>query len=346
MKNLIYSIVDKNFIKQFKYFYHSLMKVNSEIPLLCITPADLEIKFSNIFQFKLNDFDYRYTGKYQITKWEKFDNYENFLYLDADIYFQKDPLEIFKEIEKNCDMIHGVKEGDSIINASLNHRIENDIIYKDSPYFNAGTFGFNKKLKTKIQEFALYVFENKNSESIHDQPLFNKFFRNTITENLSKHIEIFEVVKPINPKITHLAGSFYNSLEKEKIYKRFFRKETRGEFFNLIPSKAIIGLFNCENYYPDEVIKNPQKEKQIEIKRDMYDVPDSYYDLIYIDRANNINHLIEMIRKIYPKVKKGGVISSVSGNKDSEKIIKEFILKSNLDFFLCFEDEAFYTIKI
>jgi hypothetical protein len=348
MKNIIYTIIDKNFYKLFKYFYYSLRKVNPEIELLCITPKDLEIKFKDVLQYKIEDFDFKYSGKYKIVEWPEFENYDNYIYLDTDILFLEDPQDLFLEIEKDQNKIHSVRENHSLNNASLCHNYNGTIFEQDSPSFNAGNFGFNKILKSKFKDFLIYVEENKSKASLYDQPLFNIYFYNQITESFSKYIELFEHVKPIEPKIVHLFRSFYSIKGKEQIYKRHFRKETRGDILFHLPQKSNVGLFNCGDYFEKESIKYmiEGRKKEISVFKNNYTVNNEFYDYIYIDSASSINELVDIIRKIYPKVKGGGIISSVMAGETGKNILKNFITKSGLDFFQCYEDDVFFTIKL
>jgi len=346
MKNIIYFIVNEEYLKLFKYSYYSIRKVDQNIPILCIVPKGFnQLNKLDVLIFEQENFDYQYSSKYSVTNWPQFDGHDNYLYLDCDTISLKNINFIFDEIEKDKNKIHAVKEHESINNAGKNHNFNQTKFEKDTFCVNAGVFGFNKKLKQEFKNFLNFIEDNKD-KAIHDQPLFNIYFYGKIKDSLNNHVEMFEYWKPFNPKIVHLLGSTYEKSSKMKIYKRFYRKETRGEILHLLPKKSTIGLFNCGDYFINGPIKYIQKYKEIQILKDDYNVPDKYYDLIYIDTAYSLNHIIEMIRSIYPKVKKGGIISSVHGRKEDEKVMKEFINKSNLDFFPCFEDEVFFTIKL
>ena len=347
MKNIIYTIVDQNFLKIFKYFYRSLRSKNKSIDLLCITPENLDLKFEDVKQLKLKDFDSKFSAKYKIIEWEKFEDYDNYLYLDCDIYFLKDPYPLFLEVQKENCKLHGIKEEESLNNARHYHNFNNSVFEIDTPCFNAGSFGFNKKMKNKIVDFLFYIDINK-TKAWTDQPLFNIFFHNLITQNLNDHIEIFELVKPINPKLIHLAGFTYQPKNKEKKYQKFFKKDTRGEILLLLPEESNVGLFNCGDYYEKQQIKFVKEElnKKISIYKNDYNKNKCFYDFVFIDNADNIKNLIEIIRKIYPQVKYNGIIASISGKENDKKILKSFIESSGLDFFECYEDEVFFTIKI
>jgi len=348
MKNIIYTIVDKNFLKLFKYFYYSLRNVNPEIKLLCITPKDLEIKFKDVIQYKIDDFDFKYSGKYKIVEWLEFDNYDNYIYLDSDILFLEDPEILFSEIEKDKSKIHSVRENHSLNNATIFHNYNGTIFEQDSPSFNAGNFGFNKILKSKFKDFLIYIKENKLKASHYDQPLFNIYFYNQIIESFSKYIELFEHVKPIEPKIVHLFRSLYSIKGKEQIYKKYFRKESRGDILFHLPKKSNVGLFNCGDYFEKQSIKyiREERKKEVNVLKNNYTVDNEFYDYVYIDSASSVNELIDTIRKIYPKVKGGGIIASVMGGEAGKNVLKNFITKSGLDFFQCYEDDAFFTVKI
>jgi hypothetical protein len=347
MKNLIYFAFNKDYLKLFKYSYYSIRNYNPEIEILCIIPKGLEIpKNFKVLKYEQEDFEFQYPARYTIPKWEKFEEYDNYLYLDSDTVCVDNLNDFFKRIEEQPNKIHAAKENDSINKADFHYNFNGSIFEEDCPSFNSGTFGFNKKLKNKFLEFLEFIPINKEKAVFFDQPLYNVFFHGLFTGSYNNYVELFERYKPFNPKLVHLTGAIYNPDGKDKIYRRFYRKETRGELLNLLLQKSTIGLFNCGDYFINGPIAHAQKEKEIQVLKDDYDVPDNHYDLIYIDGANNTNHLIEIIRSIYPKVKKGGIISSVSGKKEEEKVIKEFINKSNLDFFPCFEDEVFFTIKL
>jgi len=348
MKNIIYTIVDKNFYKLFKYFYYSLRRYDSETKLVCITPTDLEIKFKDVIQYKRDDFDFKYFGKYKIIEWSEFDMHDNYVYLDTDILFLENPKDLFIEIEKDKNRIHSVIENYSINNADEHFNFNKTIFEKDTPSFNAGNFGFHKSLKSKIKEFIEYTEKNKEKAIFFDQPLLNVFFHDLINDSFSKHIELFEFVKPIKPKLIHLLGSLYDIGGKSQAYKKYLRKESRGDILFHLPQKSNIGLFNCGDYFENESIKlmRETRKKEINVFKNNYTVNNEFYDYIYIDSASSVNELVDIIRKIYPKVKGGGIISSVMGGETGKNVLKNFITKSGLDFFQCYEDDVFFTIKL
>ena len=348
MKNIIYTIVDEKFYKFFKYFYYSLKKVNPNIDLLCITPENLNIKLAGVIQFKLKDFDCRFTAKFKVIEWENYEEYDNYLFLDADIYFLSDPIDIFNDIHKQKDKLHGVKEDLSLNQASkIFYNFNGTIFNPDVPCFNGGSFGFHKNFKNKLKDYLYFTKENKLIADA-DQPLMNVFFYSLIEGTLSSYIEIYETVKPIKPKIVHFAGFNYRKEGKESIYKRYFRKENRGDILSILPQKSNIGLFNCGDYFEKESIKYIKEEvkKEINVLKNNYTVDNEFYDYIYIDSASSINELVDIIRKIYPKVKGGGIIASVIGGEAGKNVLKNFITKSGLDFFQCYEDDVFFTIKL
>lgn len=346
MKNIIYFIVNEEYLKLFKYSYYSIRKVDEKIPILCIVPKGFkQLNSLDVLIFEQEDFDYRYSSKYSIINWPQFDSYDDYLYLDCDTIILKNLNTIFDEIKKDDSKIHATKEHESINEGENYHNFNKTIFEKDTFCVNAGVFGFNKKLKQELKNFLNFIEENKK-KAIHDQPLFNIYFYGKIKDSLNNHVEMFEYWKPFDPKIVHLFGSPYEKMSKMKIYKRFYRQETRGDILKLMPKESTVGLFNCSNEFIKGPVEHIKKSKKLEIQKDLYDTVDNYYDLIYIDSASNINELIEMIRKLYPKVKKGGIISSALGNEEVNKIAKIFIEKSNLDFFMCFDDAAFFTIKL
>lgn len=341
-KNIIYCCFDKNYLKLFKYLYYSLKNNNYEGKILCITDESLDLSAFDVEQWKVKNLDTKYTAKYIIIDWNKFENYDNYLYLDTDVIAIKKIDELFEEIQKDENNFHAAQEVKSLNNANQYFNFDKRKFNEDTPAFNAGIFGFNKKQKNEINQFLNFINNNKE-KAIHDQPLFNIFFYKKIKNSFGEHIEMFDYYKPVETKIIHFMGS-----GKEKQYKRFFRKETRGEILHLLPTISKVGLFNCGEYFEKEQIKymREKREKIIDVVKNNYHVEDEYYDLIYIDAASSINEIIETIRKLYKKIKKGGVIASITGNENNKKILKEFITKSNLDYYQCFEDDVFFTIKL
>ncbi len=353
MKNLIYFALNENYLKIFKYSLHSLKKcLPKNTDICCIIPEESNaFDKIDVLKFKIKDLqkeDFHYSIRYMICLWDKFEEYENFIYLDCDTLILDNVQDLFIEIEEKKNKIHACKENESINNSDYHFNFNGTIFEKDCPAFNSGIFGFNKQIKEKLIDFLDFIKTNKKATSKcpNDQPLFNVFFHDYFDESFSKYIELFEMYKPFNPKIVHLLGSIHNPQEKIKRYKRFYRQETRGDILKLMPDESTVGLFNCSNEFIKGPVEYIKQSKKLEIQKDLYDAVDSYYDLIYIDSASNINELTEMIRKLYPKVKKGGIISSALGNEEVNKMVKIFIEKSNLDFFMCFDDTAFFTIKL
>lgn len=341
-KNLIYTCFDENFFKYFKYLYYSFHKYEHNCDFLCITTKNINLNAYKVIQYKTENLDTKYTGKYIISELEILDQYENILYLDSDIILLDSLNWVFEKIELDKDKIHAAKENESLNRANEYFNFDGRQFEKDTPSFNAGSFGFNKKKKEEIKKLLFYIQENKN-KGIHDQPFFNIYFHDKIKNSFGEHIEFFECYKPFNSKLIHFFGT-----NKQRMYKRFFRKETRGEILDLIPSVSKVGLFNCGEYFENEQIKymREKRNKTIEVKKNEYDVDNEYYDFVYIETATSINNLIEIISKIYKKVKKGGIVSSTSGNENCKKVLKEFITKSNLDYYQCFEDDVFFTIRL
>lgn len=349
MKNIIYFAFNKDYLKLFKYSYYSIRRHNPEIEILCIIPKGLEIgKNIQVQKFEQENYDYEYSARYTIASWEKFDEYDNYLYLDCDTLCLGKLEEFFLEIDKEKNKIHAVKENESINKASYHYNFDQRQFIKDTPSFNSGTFGFNKQMKQSFVNFTQFIQENKKKAVFFDQPLFNIYFHDQFLESFSKYVELFERYKPLNTRLVHLLGSLYNSNGKLQIYKRFFRKETRGEILQLLPAISKVGLFNCGETFINQQIKNilENENKVIEIKKDKYNVENEYYDLVYIDSARSIDEVIGIIHKLYNKVKKGGIIASVSGDEKGKKILKDFINRSNLDYYQCFEDDVFFTIKL
>jgi len=346
-KNLIYTCFNENYLKFFKYLYYSFHKYEQNCDFLCITSKNIDLKSYKVFHHEVDSLNPMYTGRYLINEWEMIDEYENILYIDSDTIVLGVLDSFFKKIELDKNIFHALKENDSLNNANEIWNFDGRQFTKDVPSFNSGTFGFNKKIKEEVRNLFLYIEKNKN-KAIHDQPLFNIFLYDKIKDSFSDNIELFENYKPWNPSLVHLFGGTNAAKEKNKIYKRFFRKETRGEILHLLPRISKVGVFNCGDSFVNEQLANIIKNTNriIEVEKNEYDVNDEYYDFVFIETATSINNLIEIISKIYSKVKRGGIISSNSGDENCKKILKEFITKSNLDYYQCFEDDVFFTIKL
>jgi len=226
MKNLIYFIVNDNYKSILQYTLSSLRKhiKDTNIDVCCIVPENNSITNERYLYaldeiYEINPFDYRYTAKFLIGEWPKHELYENFLYLDTDAIPVKDVSTVFQEINNSPDFVHGVIEAPCLNKESHYHRFSEIIFPENAPAYNAGTFGFNKKLIPKFKSFVEYINTNR-SKAYLDQSLFNEFFtiENCFQPTLSKYTFLFnqdDIYKNIN-KITmqdatiiHFLGNAY-----------------------------------------------------------------------------------------------------------------------------------------
>jgi hypothetical protein len=225
MKNLIYYIVNDNYknILQYNLLHlHKNLK-NENIDICCIVPQNSSITkehYSLDGVYEIEPFDYRYTAKFLIDGWDKHTEYENFLYLDVDAIPVKDVSLIFEEINNSPDYVHGVIESFCLNKESNYHRFSDTVFDNSAPAYNAGTFGFNKKLIPKFKSFVEYININK-SKAYLDQSLFNEFFtqENCFIPTLSKYTFLFNkdnIYKDINKvtiqdaTIIHFLGNAYS----------------------------------------------------------------------------------------------------------------------------------------
>lgn len=348
MKNLLYTAINKKYLKLFKYFYHSFRKYDQNCDLLCITDNDTDLSQYDLYQYKELNFDPVYTAKFLINKWERLSEYENILYLDSDVIIEDSLDPLFEKISSDIDAIHCVKEGESLNRASEYHNFDKRQFSKDVPAFNAGTFGFNIKSKEYIKQLVNYMEENKQ-KAICDQPIFNIFLYGKIKNSFDKDVHLFDIIRPREAKLVHLLGSVYNPKGKLCSYKRYFLKPTQisvVSYFNGVPECAYINDDNLETKTTKYQLF--QYGKHFNVNENDYSVQNEYYDFAVIKNINSANSTIDKIRKIYPKIKKGGIISCSTYNyagKD-RRILKEFIEKSGLDYFQCYDDDAFFTFKL
>ena len=230
-KNVIYFSINKNYLECLTYNLNCLKKITKNYDICCIIPQELNLQLTEIKKHCLLDVFDLYSSRFLIYKWEEFNRYDNFLYLDADAILLKSPDEIFKIIESQPDFIHGVKEKHDISCLKdpffrfTDNKIENAIGY------NSGTFGFNKKISYIFPEFVEYINLNKE-KALNDQPLYNEFFniKKNILPTLSKFVYFkdpinyydknnINIICKSDATIIHFLGNYGNlnyKLEKIK----------------------------------------------------------------------------------------------------------------------------------
>ena len=238
MKNLLYFISDIKYKNILQYNINRIKEIsNANFDICCIAEKTLTFTQEEIqpdFIYYIDNFDYRYSAKYEIESWQHSINYDNFLYLDTDCIVKKNINQIFKVIENNKHIIHGVME----YNISLNtanigfHRFSTKIYPHTPMCFNAGTFGFNKNILPLLTEFKEYITLNKKLAFI-DQSLFNEFFageKNILQNTLCSYVNLFNsdsIYGDINgttfknAHIIHFLGGMYlgkNTIDIDNIF--------------------------------------------------------------------------------------------------------------------------------
>ena len=220
MKNLIYFIANDAYENVLQYnLQHLRANLNKSADVCCITPTNCNINTDRFPLLngvcKLKHFDYRYNAKFLIKEWPEHSLYDNFLYIDVDAIPVKDVSVLFSEIENQPAFVHGVIENDCLNSRDHYHRFSGKLFLNDSPAYNAGTFGFNKQLLSKIDEFNGFIQQNRNNAHL-DQSLYNEFFtqEKNIIPTLSKYVYLFNqdnIYKDIN-KITITSASIIHFL--------------------------------------------------------------------------------------------------------------------------------------
>ena len=221
MANLIYFAIGNNYKDCLFICLNQLVKY-SNADICCISSESFALDNLNIKTYILNDFDYKYSARFNIVNWEYFDNYENFLYLDSDVLCYKKTDDIFNDIQNQPDIVHGVRELQSIQETTDEmFRLSQNPLPVSCAY-NSGSFGFNKKIKPVFSEFLRFIEQNK-SIAINDQPLFNEFFiaRKIIGPTLSKYVylegrqyEPINIIKQKDAVIRHFVCGYGNSKSK------------------------------------------------------------------------------------------------------------------------------------
>ncbi len=181
MKNryLIYTIVDDRYMPLLSMWVRSIRDHNPFLDIALIVPDVSTIpngEINDIILLKTDSFDYKYTTKYTIIKYDIFNQYTDFLYLDLDIICTKPLDEIFIKIAEYPTKIHTRTEHICLNSTDSFHKFNKDTIVDESlSAFNAGSFGFNRAFKQEIHTFLQFINNNKE-HAICDQPLFNMFF--------------------------------------------------------------------------------------------------------------------------------------------------------------------------
>jgi len=229
-KRLLYFICDNKYKDCLLYNlekFHSLGE-NKNIETLCISPADFLTSNIPAKHFLiLNDFDYKFTAKFMVGRFEKLKSYKSVLYLDCDAIIKKDINPIFDEIEAQPHKIHAMVEGDDINQAGEWHKIGNEIFNKNQPAFNAGIFGFCAEMIYALDPL-LDMIAKWRSLAIADQPIFNKYIieKNIAVGTLNRHcyfhspISSYKKVNKISLQdaaVVHFLGDAYCGKSVERM---------------------------------------------------------------------------------------------------------------------------------
>lgn len=222
MSNLLYLITNESYKSVLDYNLNCLRRKNPDLDVCCIISSDCTLKPEEKgvkYIFPIDPFEYRYSAKFTICNWDKTHLYENFLYLDTDAIPIKNLNIIFDSIEKDPDFLHATIEQPCLNECDQYHRFSGNIFDSKSPAYNAGMFGFNKKLLPKFNEFLYFIDKNK-SKAYLDQSLYNEFFTSnnlfkpTISDfshlynsqNLYSHVNKLSIQ---DSYIVHFLGSAY-----------------------------------------------------------------------------------------------------------------------------------------
>lgn len=114
-KNLIYFSINETYLECLKYNLKLIEKIKDCFDVCCIIPENINSQIIGVKKFISNNMDL-HCSRFLISKWEEYENYDNFLYLDADAILLKSPNKIFETINSNPHQIHGVKERENISN--------------------------------------------------------------------------------------------------------------------------------------------------------------------------------------------------------------------------------------
>lgn len=221
MKNLVYYISNSRYKHVLKLSIEQLKKHNPEIDICVIASLDLSFDSSEPspdYIFYQSILDFVHTAKCSIIDWDRFKNYDNFLFIDCDVIPTKNILPVFETIYNNKEYIHGVQEYPFINKCAPGwSKYDENIIFDDNPpAFNAGTFGFNKNL---IEEIILLrnEIENNRNNAICDQAVYNQFFlsKKILKPTLSQFVYLFghDTKHPQQPtmRTAHMVHFFGNA---------------------------------------------------------------------------------------------------------------------------------------
>jgi len=298
-KNLIYIIANKAY-KNFAEMCVNSIKKHNDIDICCICPEGFTLP--DVKMFNIPDFDWRYTSKYIIKSWSEQRNYENFLYVDTDVICNSNLDEIFDIIESNRNVIHGVMEIKSINTSPIYHKFSS---YDYPPWqigFNAGTFGFNRNILDRFDDFIGFIKYHQHMATGFDQPLFNEYFiqNNCIIPSLSPYVKLidpkYEDINPVGEaKLNHFLGIVGNIDIKTDMIKYYMN--TREEMLDKIPKGGIcaeIGVFQGE--FSKKIIEIVQPSK-------MYLV-DIFTGIMHSGDKNGNNVQIINLDETYEALKK------------------------------------------
>lgn len=183
------------------------------------------VEHERVFNYSLQVDDFSFKSKYSINSWSNIKYYDNILYLDCDVLCLNSVDKVFDAIENNKDFLNGVIEHICFNESGHYYRFK-DIKYDEkTPAYNAGSFGFNKKL---LYQFDLFLdFITLNSQYVlTEQPLFNEFFisKNLLSSDISSfvyldcdcenHLNINSSKKVKDITFLHALGG-YENVEKK-----------------------------------------------------------------------------------------------------------------------------------
>lgn len=226
MKNLLYFIANTKYRDILQYNIDQIKKIsNNNFDICCITDKTFTLENNTypIHIHSIDAFDYRYSAKFEVDTWPYWSQYDNFLYLDTDCIVVKNINHIFEVIENSPDVIHGVREKDNLNNSNhVYYRFTNTIYPHNPECFNAGTFGFSRKMLPLLQEFKKFIAYHKSNAHI-DQALYNEFFagqKNIVQSTLTPFVNLYNPnndhgrdinnVTILDACIIHFLGNMYN----------------------------------------------------------------------------------------------------------------------------------------
>ena len=268
MKNLIYTVCNSNYEEIYKLFSESIKKYNN-IDFLLITDIDSVGKLKSD-QYLILENNNIFFDRYRIGEWEKVKDYDNFLYLDSDILCVKKINEIFNKIQENSNFISGVCEyfDISLNDSSEDFKFGEHILPNICKPYNAGSFGFNKKLLSEIKKCHEFGIANKNKVK-HDQPIFNYVFhlKGLLKPVLNDYVYFNSgftknALERNNSSIIHFIGNFLNKDEKLYRMKNYnmelekYDLANRTELLKSLPKNMImaeVGVF--KGYFSKQILE-------------------------------------------------------------------------------------------